>query len=225
MKTLAIIPARGGSKRIPDKNIKYFYGKPIIAHSVCNALGSGLFDKVVVSTDSLNIAETAKTYGNIDVFWRSKKDANDKSGILDVVKNTLACHNIYDLVCVILATAPLITVNNLKQAKNLLIKHDFDSVLPVVKFEYPVGRGFKLSKNKATMLFPKNYNKRSQDLPVVYHDAGQFYWIQSSKCIEKGRIFTNNTGYIEISSLQAQDIDTEEDWKLCEMKYRINNAY
>ncbi len=221
---IAIIPARSGSKRRPNKNIKDFLGKPIIAYSIEAALASGLFDEVVVSTDSEKIAEISKKYGAKVPFLRSEKNSNDFTGITDVLIEVIEEYKkidiCFDYVCCILATAPFITSNSLSEAFNLLKTNRFYSVFPVLKYSYPIQRALKVEDGKASMISPENYNKRSQDLSSSYHDAGQFYWSSSEVILEKKILFTENTGAIIFSDKVAQDIDTIDDWKLAELKYK-----
>ncbi len=220
MKNLAIIPARGGSKRIPKKNIKNFLGKPIIAYSVEIALKSNLFEKVMVSTDDKEIAETALRYGAEVPFMRTKKTANDTAPLNDVLKEVIEEYKkrnkTFDYICLILPTAPLISQENFKKGLDLLNKSNFDSIRPIVRFGFPVQRAFKLTENnKVIPLYPDDFKKRSQDLEPTFHDSGQFYWTKGNKDLSE------NKGAFEISELEAQDIDNETDWKLAELKYKL----
>jgi pseudaminic acid cytidylyltransferase len=224
MTTIAIIPARGGSKRIPRKNIRDFCGKPIIHYSIKAALESGIFDDVIVSTDDDEISEIAKREGASVPFLRSDNNSNDFAGILEVLIEVVAAYEkttgkILDKVCCILPTAPLIKIDILIKSFQLLNDQHFDSVFPVVSFGYPIQRGLQITNGKAKMFWPENYSKRSQDLPNAYHDVGQFYWIDIKKCFSQHRIFTENSGVIELSEKVVQDIDTEDDWKMAELKY------
>lgn len=225
MKNLAIIPARGGSKRIPRKNIKDFLGKPIIAYSIETALQSGLFDEVMVSTDDQEIAAIAIQYGAKVPFMRSEKTANDFATTMDVLKEVesmyRSLHNkIFDFVCCIYATAPLIKIEHLKLGYELLKDERLSSVFPIVDFSYPVWRGLKFNeKDRTEMIWPEFTNSRSQDLEKVFHDAGQWYWYDPLKITDS--LFTNNTKSVVISEIEVQDIDTITDWKLAEMKYEL----
>jgi N-acylneuraminate cytidylyltransferase len=217
---LAIIPARGGSKRIPEKNIKPFLGKPIIAYSIQAAVNSGLFDEIMVSTDDIGIAEVARKYGASIPFMRSKKTSDDEAILNDVLKEVMnqyqTLNQQFEYICMILPTAPLIQQKYLLQAFDLLCAESFDTVRPLVKYAYPIQRSFSLYNQRVEMFFPENYSLRSQDLEPAYHDAGQFYWIN------KGKLLTDtNKGGFEIPQSQAQDIDTLEDWILAEIKYKI----
>jgi len=219
---ICIIPARGGSKRIPGKNIKSFLGKPIIAYSIEAALNSHLFSEVMVSTDDSEIAEKARTYGATIPFFREPATADDYatlSDVIDEVKSKYASTGkSFNLGCCILPTAPLIQIKKLNEAYWLLLKKDFDSVKPVVPFDYPIQRALKLSDNQLEMFYPEYQRARSQDLEPAYHDAGQFYWFKFDKGLsgpEKGAVILNES--------EIQDIDTENDWMLAEMKFKILN--
>lgn len=227
MSCLAIITARGGSKRIPKKNIKDFCGKPIIAYSIEAAISSKLFDEVMVSTDDEEIAEIAKLYGAKVPFFRSEKNSDDFATTADVLdevinkyKNEL--NKKYDYICCIYPTAPFITANKLKEVYNLLILKKADTVIPVVKYSFPPQRCFIINnRNCLQYKWPENQKKRSQDLESYYHDAGQFYFY-------KADVLYNITEQMNIipyilSDLEVQDIDNEEDWKIAEIKYRILN--
>jgi pseudaminic acid cytidylyltransferase len=218
-KNLAIIPARGGSKRIPRKNIKPFLGKPIIAYSIEAAINSGLFDEVMVSTDDEEIARVAKKYGANVPFMRSEEAADDYATLADVVDEVKAQYvksNIYfDNICLILSTAPFITVVNLNKAYQYMIDNEVDSVRPVAEFVYPIQRALRMNSGKVEMFYPEHQKTRSQDLEPAYHDAGQFYWMKADKALRG----TNKHGVV-ISQLEVQDIDTEDDWKMAEVKYK-----
>ncbi len=226
-KNIAIIPARGGSKRIPQKNIKNFLGKPIIAYSIEAALKSRLFDEVMVSTDDEKIAEVSKKWGAKVPFLRSKENANDYAGIADVlieVLNEYKNRNIeFENVCCILATAPFIQADDLMDSYSKLLKSIYDSVFPVVRYSFPIQRAMQFEGDKIKMIWPENLITRSQDLTPSFHDAGLFYWIKTNVVLQYKRLWTNNTTAIEIKEEKAQDIDTIEDWKIAELKYKLLN--
>lgn len=227
-KIIAIIPARGGSKRIPRKNIKDFLGKPIVAYSIEAALKSKLFDEVMVSTDDQEIVEVAKKYGASVPFLRSAKNSDDHSTTADVIEEVLLKYREqgkeYDYVCCIYPTAPFITSERLKESMKLLRKSGADSVLPVTCFSYPIQRSFKLDENgKLKMNWPENINSRSQDLIPAYHDCGQFYCLDVKKFLVQKKLFTDNTLPVIIPELEVQDIDNREDWKIAELKYKLKN--
>jgi len=222
-KSIAIIPARNNSKRIPHKNIKLFLGKPIIAYVIEAALKSGIFDDVIVSTDSIEIADIAKKYGASVPFLRSEKNADDfatTSEVLLEVVNKLN-ENQVDVtnVCCIYPTAVLINENHLKKAWRQFENAEFDSVISATRFSYPIQRGLKDCNGKLEMLWPENKTKRSQDLEVIYHDAGQFYFFDVETFLVKQQLLTDNTGYVLLSDNECQDIDNPDDWEMAEIKF------
>lgn len=226
MKKIAIIPARGGSKRIPRKNIKSFDGKPIIAYSIQAALESGVFDKVMVSTDDEEIARISRSFGAEVPFFRSVANSDDYSGPGDVVAEVLALYHqmneSFAIACCIYATAPLVTPEKLIQALQLLENSPFDAVFPVARFCAPIWRSFKVaSDGGVTMNFPKFERYRSQDLPQAFYDAGQFYWFYTdnlSKLSNKNS-FGTSKGMIVLEDFEVQDIDEPSDWMIAELKY------
>jgi pseudaminic acid cytidylyltransferase len=225
MKAVAIIPARGGSKRIPRKNIKYFLGKPVIAYSIEAALQSGLFDEVMVSTDDDEIAELARTYGANVPFMRSSKNADDFATTFDVIKEVLSWYEelktAFDLACCIYPCAPFVSAAKLEEAKVKL--ENFDTVFPVVRFSYPIQRALEFNdKNQKLDFFDDQYaTRRSQDLKPAFHDAGQFYWMKTARVLEEGKIITSNSTGIIVDEREVQDIDTPVDWQLAELKYKL----
>lgn len=224
MKNLCIIPARGGSKRIPRKNIKEFLGKPIIAYSLEAALKSGLFEEVMVSTDDIEIASIAKQYGASVPFMRSAETANDFATTKDVLDEVLAGYQkigkSFDAMCCIYATAPLITAQDVKDAYERLAQSDFTCAYPVVQFSYPIWRCLDVAEDGSMKRhWPEYENSRSQDLPKEYHDTGTFYWYKlKDNAIQSGKI-----GAIILPEERVQDIDTETDWLLAELKYKMLN--
>jgi len=216
---LCIIPARGGSKRIPKKNIKLFNNKPLIAYSIELAKESNLFSKIVVSTDDKEIAETSKKYG-AEVLHRPKHLADDFSSSTDVFEhaiNELNKDNKFSFACMLYPTAPLLEVKYLKKGLEELKKNDVCYTFLATKFEYPIERGFEIINNRAKMLFPEAFNKRSQELKEVYHDGGAFYWKKLS--CKKNFTFDGNIPIIAPRYL-AIDIDTFEDFKMAELIYK-----
>ncbi|MDD3607978.1 MAG: pseudaminic acid cytidylyltransferase [Candidatus Moranbacteria bacterium] len=224
-KLLAIIPARGGSKRIPRKNIKDFLGKPIIAYSIETALKSKLFDEVMVSTDDEEIAEVAKKYGAKVPFMRSKKNADDHATTADVISEVIEEYRkqeeLFDIFCCIYPATPFITPKILKLGLNLLKDKNFNSVFPIVQFSHPIQRTLKITDGKIEMMWPENLNVRSQDFPIAYHDVGQFYWMKTNIFLEEKKLFTENSGAIILKETESQDIDNLEDWKMAEIKYNL----
>jgi N-acylneuraminate cytidylyltransferase len=225
MSKIAIITARGGSKRIPRKNIKPFLGKPIIAYSIISALESGLFEEVMVSTDDIEIAEIAKKYGAKVPFQRSAENSDDYAGtaevLLEVIESYQRQNQTFDYACCIYPTAPFITPQSLKEAFKLLSSGGFDSVFPTVQFSYPIQRALKKNQEGRIEMFqPKNLNKRSQDLEPAYHDAGQFYFLKIDTFTTKKKLWTDNSASIVLSPMEVQDIDNQDDWELAELKYQ-----
>ena len=227
MKNIAIIPARGGSKRIPKKNIKSFLGKPIIAYSIETALTSDLFELVMVSTDNEEIAQIAKSYGADVPFLRSLETSDDYATLPDVLEEVYEniekeLKHSFDNICCILPTAPLIISKRIEEGYNLIKKDGVDSVTPVIAFSYPVWRSFKINKyNNLEMIWPEYLRTRSQDLPDVYHDAGAFYWIKTASFLEQKNLFTAHNKALILKETEVQDIDTPEDWELAELKYKL----
>lgn len=225
MGKIAIIPARGGSKRIPRKNIKDFLGKPIIAYSIEVAIKSRIFDAVMVSTDDEEIAAIAKFYGADVPFFRSKKNSDDTATTVDVILEVIAefkkQKRYFDTGCCIYPTAPLINEDLLLDAYDLMVEKKYDSVFPVVRFSYPIWRSLKLEGTKSEMFWPEYLNSRSQDLPDAYHDAGQFYWFKYDQLLKNNTVFTKNAGSIILSESEVQDIDSMNDWILAEIKYKV----
>lgn len=223
MKNLCIIPARGGSKRIPRKNIKPFMGKPIIAYSIEAALKSGLFEEVMVSTDDQEFAEVARQFGATVPFLRSEKTANDYAGLTDVIDEVVATYKArntcFDNYCCLLSTAPFVNSDLLKESYELFIEKKFDTLRPIVRFDYPIQRAYRMDEdNVVSFMQPKYLNIRSQDLEKAYHDAGLFYWGTCAVGF-KG----NKWGGFLIDESVCQDIDTEDDWRMAELKYKILN--
>jgi len=227
MKTIAIIPARGGSKRIPRKNIKNFFGFPIIKYSIDAAIKSACFDEIMVSTDDEQIAKIAKSYGARVPFLRSKTTSSSKAILSDVIVEVITEYKKlgqeYDFVCMVLSTAPFLTGQKLKKGFNLLKKTKADTLIPVVKFSFPIQRACKIKRDKLEMIEPKFKNKHSQEIVPTYHDAGQFYWLKTKKFLSHRELFSKNTATFELPESEVQDIDTEEDWKIAELKYRLLN--
>lgn len=226
MNVLAIITARGGSKRIPKKNIKDFCGKPIIAYSIEAALNSKIFDEVMVSTDSEEIANVARTYGAIVPFMRSAENADDYATtydvLLEVVNKYKEFGKVFDYICCIYPTAPFIMAEKLKTAFNKFIESDADSLIPVVKFSFPPQRGFVISKeNYLEYKWPENKNKRSQDLEPIYHDAGQFYFHKATVFDDVNSTQNSKIVPFELEETEVQDIDNITDWQLAELKFKF----
>ena len=225
MKKVAIITARGGSKRIPRKNIKEFCGKPILAYSIQAALEAGVFDTVMVSTDDEEIAEIAKKYGAEVPFYRSEKTANDFATTADVILEVVEEYEnrgqAFDMVCCIYPTAPFLTAEKLRDAVKKLENADADTLIPVVAFSYPVQRALVIREEKLVFEYPEFLDSRSQDLEPHYHDVGQFYVLKTEAFKKSQKIMVGNILPFEISEMEVQDIDNQTDWEIAEMKYRI----
>jgi N-acylneuraminate cytidylyltransferase len=225
MGNICIIPARGGSKRIPRKNIKEFLGKPIIAYSIKTAIDSKLFDEVMVSTDDIEIVEIAKKYGAKVPFMRSAKNSDDFATTFDVIEEVINHYKDHAMefnnICCLYSCAPFVTTVTLLRAYNQLIDKKFDTVFPVVPYSSPIQRALRFNQGKTHMIFEDNLNVRSQDLEESFYDAGQFYWCNSNKLMLSKTLLTDNTGAIVISELVSQDIDNETDWKLAELKFEL----
>ena len=222
---IAIIPARGGSKRITKKNIKLFLDKPIIAYSIEAAINSKLFDEVMVSTDDIEIAEIARQYGAQVPFLRSNETSNDLAtttdALIEVINTYKKLGKIFDYACCIYPTAIFVTAEKLHEAFNLLVEKKYLSVFPVMPFGYPIWRSLKMENEKISMNFPEHLNSRSQDLPLAYHDAGQFYFFKPEVLFTEQTLFTSNSGVIVVDEMEGQDIDNLTDWVMAEMKYKI----
>lgn len=225
MRRLAIITARGGSKRIPKKNIREFCGKPILAYSIEAALESGLFDHVMVSTDSGEIAEIAKKYGAEVPFFRSETTSGDFATTNDVLAEVLAEYEKlgmhFDVACCIYPTAPFVTAEKLKTAVEQLEASDADTLIPVVSFSYPPQRAMVVEKERLVFKYPEYLDSRSQDLQPHYHDVGQFYVFRTDRFAVNKKLMVGDILPFIVSELEVQDIDNLTDWKIAEMKYRL----
>ncbi len=223
---IAIIPARGGSKRIPRKNIKLFHGKPMIAYSIEAAVKSGCFDKVIVSTDDHEIAEVAKKYGAEVPFMRPADISDDYATTMDVMHHAIDwCENndfSVDDVCCLYATAPFVTSEFLQLGLKKLSEEKCDFVFSATTFPFPIQRAIKLSSDgNVSMFSPENEQIRSQDLEESYHDAGQFYWGKKEAFLKRKAIFYPHSKVVLLPRNRVQDIDTEEDWDLAEALYLV----
>lgn len=227
MKSIAIITARGGSKRIPQKNIKNFCGKPILIYSIEAAIESKMFDEVMVSTDSEGIAEIARQNGAKVPFMRSDDTSNDFATTADVLVEVLKTYKDlgehYDIGCCLYPTAPFVTGKKLKSAFEILISSDAKTILPVTAFSFPPQRGVYIRNNKLELVSPEYLNTRSQDIERIYHDCGQFSLFKVTDFLKEKKLITDNTIPYVIDEKEVQDIDTSEDWELAEIKYRILN--
>ncbi|MBR1853705.1 MAG: pseudaminic acid cytidylyltransferase [Lachnospiraceae bacterium] len=225
MKRIAIITARGGSKRIPRKNIKEFCGKPILAYSIEAALKSEMFDTVMVSTDDEEIAAVAKQYGAEVPFYRSAETANDFATTNDVLLEVLTEYEKrgeqFDLGVCIYTTAPFVTAEKLKNALEQLERSDADTLIPVVSFSYPPQRAMIVQDGRLVFEYPEYLDSRSQDLVPHYHDVGQFYVFRTEEFKKNKKLMVGNILPLIVSELEVQDIDNQTDWEIAEMKYRL----
>lgn len=222
---VAVIPARGGSKRIPRKNIKEFYGKPMIAYSIEAAIKSKCFDRIIVSTDDSEIAEVAIRYGAEVPFIRPEKLANDHAGTIPVIQHTIQWLIDRDhkpnLVCCLYATAPFVTAEALKQGLEQLKQTGAAYAFSATSYAFPIQRAFKLKSSLGVEMFnPEQFNTRSQDLEEAYHDAGQFYWGTAEAWLSEKVIFGPESTPVILPRYRVQDIDTLEDWKRAELLYK-----
>lgn len=225
MSSIAIITARGGSKRIPNKNVRLFCGRPILAYSIEAALGSGLFEEVMVSTDSAEIAELAKKLGASVPFLRSPKNSDDYAVTADVLQEVLEAYQdrqnrSFEIVCCIYPTAPFVTAQKLRAAYETLVRSQANSLMPVVRFSFPPQRGLVINDGCLQYQFPENEFVRSQDLCPIYHDCGQFYFCRVKTFQKYHTLTTPGTIPLIMPEEEVQDIDTLTDWELAEIKYR-----
>lgn len=222
---LAVITARGGSKRIPRKNIREFCGKPILAYSVEAALQSAVFDKVMVSTDDPEIARIAEQYGAEVPFFRSEKTANDYATTNDVLLEVLdeleQRGERYEFACCLYPTAPFVTPEKLKSAVARLLASDADTLIPVTAFSYPPQRAMIVRDERLVFEYPQYLDSRSQDLEPHYHDVGQFYVFRTEAFRRNRRLMVGNILPMIIPETEVQDIDNLTDWEIAEMKYRL----
>ncbi len=221
---VAVITARGGSKRIPRKNVLDFCGKPIIAYSIEAAIQSGVFDEVMVSTEDEEIAEIAKKYGAGIPFKRSEENAGDHATTVDVLcevaDNYEKLGRMPDEICCIYPTAPFVTAVKLQQAARVYQESGADAVIPVVRFSFPPQRAFVTGGDYIRYKWPEHERSRSQDLEPFYHDAGQFYFIKTKIMREYHTLVPARTAPLIMDEMEVQDIDTMDDWKIAEMKYQ-----
>jgi len=222
---IAIIPARGGSKRIPGKNIKLFAGKPLIAYSIDAAKASGLFDKIIISTDSEEVAEVAIAFGADVPFIRPQSLSNDMVGTRPVTNHGIrfCIEKFYqpEFCCCIYATAPFLQAKYLQQGLDSLKQHkDKSFAFSVTSFPFPVQRALIKSEAGVSPMFPESISKRSQDLEEAYHDAGQFYWGRTDDYLSNQKIFSHHSLPVVLPRHLVQDIDTPEDWLRAELMYK-----
>lgn len=226
---VCIIPARGGSKRIPRKNIRPFCGRPILAYPIATARASGLFDQVIVSTDDADIAEVARAHGASVPFTRPPELADDHCGTLPVIAHAIgwlqARGEIIDEVCVLYATAVFVTPAHLQAAYAQLTASRCEYVFSIVRYPHPIERALRLAGDgRVTPLCPEYRDTRTQDLEPLYHDAGQFYWGRARAFLDGVPLHSPVAAGYVLPAYAVQDIDTEEDWLRAERLYQIGLA-
>lgn len=225
MSTLCVIPARGGSKRIPRKNVKPFAGAPMIVHSVRAALRSEIFDRVVVSTDDAEIAEVARAHGAEIPFMRPPELADDMATTDAVYLHAIGAMEAqagpFEHACCLYATAPFVRPEDLRAGLDALRTNRATSAFSMVRFDYPIFRALKINdRGRVEMFWPEHRLTRSQDLPAAWHDAGQFYWVDVAKYKREGRIFSSDAVPVPLPPWRVQDIDTPEDWTRAELMFK-----
>jgi pseudaminic acid cytidylyltransferase len=231
MKRIAIIPARGGSKRIPRKNIKDFFGKPVIAYAIELAIKSKLFDEVFVSTDCDEIRNISILYGASVPFLRSSKNASDSSTILSTIKEVLNNFDSkgyhFEYCCILFPISPLIHKEDLKKGFQLLIQSPgYDSLLSIGTYGHPIERSFQIDNVSNTISSNKNFHSvMTQDLPERYFDAGQFCWFDIKQILKKNSLITDNTRGMILNELQFQDVDNKIDWEILKIKFQNKKSY
>lgn len=223
---LAIIPARGGSKRIPRKNIKPFCGKPMIAWSIEAALASGCFDRVIVSTDDAEIADVARAHGAEVPFMRPPELSDDHTGTIPVVAHAVGWIGQHvgpvEFACCLYATAPFVQAQDLRQGLEVLQHSGAQYAFSVTSYAFPIQRAIRIrADDRVEMLNPEHFNTRSQDLEEVFHDAGQFYWGLSNAWLNHLKIFGHDSVPVRLPRERVQDIDNVEDWTVAELKFRL----
>lgn len=222
---ICIIPARGGSKRIPRKNIKEFCGKPMISYSIEAAIKSGCFDKVIVSTDDTEIAEVARVYGAEVPFIRPEDLSNDYAGTIPVIQHAInwliGQDDEPELICCLYATAPFVTADAIKQGLQQLEDASAAYAFSATSYAFPIQRAFKIKPSLGVEMFePEQFNTRSQDLEEAYHDAGQFYWGTTDAWLTEKVIFGPESTPVILPRHRVQDIDTPEDWQRAELLFK-----
>lgn len=222
---LAIIPARGGSKRIPRKNIKEFCGKPMIAWSIEAALQSGIFDQVIVSTDDKEIAEASRQYGASVPFVRPAELSDDHTGTIPVIRHAIEWSNargqVADQVCCLYATAPFVTPKDICRGLAILQGNECAYAFTVTSYAFPIQRAIHITgEGRVEMINPEHFDTRSQDLEEAYHDAGQFYWGRAKAWLEGRAIFGASSMPVLLPRHRVQDIDTPEDWERAERMFK-----
>ena len=224
-RVLAIIPARGGSKRIPGKNIKPFFGKPMIEYAISNCMKVKGFAEVMVSTDDEKIKEIALKAGAKVPFLRSPENSNDFAGTIEVIREVIRSYEQmgekFSHFCCLYPATPLLSSQFLQEGLNQIQKRDSDFLVSINEFGYPVQRAMMIQDGNLQMMWPENYKKRSQDLPRSFHDAGQFYFGKTESVFKFSGLFEGKLDYVEIPREFSQDIDNLSDWVLAEQKFQL----
>lgn len=226
---LAVIPARGGSKRIPRKNIKFFHGKPMIAWSIEAAKQSGCFDRIIVSTDDYEIAEVAMAFGAEVPFMRPPELSDDYTGTTPVIAHAIAWQNNQGLkvseACCLYATAPFVQTKDIQRGLKLLLSGDSDYAFSVTSYPFPIQRAIRITPNNRVEMFqPECFETRSQDLQEAWHDAGQFYWGKANSWLAQKPLFGSGAAPVFLPRHLVQDIDTPEDWVRAELMFKFLNS-
>ena len=226
MSVVAVIPARGGSKRIPHKNIKLFCGKPMMAYSIEAAKNAGIFSRIIVSTDSKEVASIAKDFGAEIPFMRPVELADDFAGtdavILHALKRLMEDGEKIDYICCIYATAPFVKAEYILKGYNILCDNKATSCFSVTTYPFPIFRSLKInSQGWLEMFWPEHRETRSQDLPEAYHDAGQFYWADVKKYLKEKQFYSKDAVPVILPRYLVQDIDTPEDWETAEKMFSV----
>jgi len=226
---LCVIPARGGSKRIPRKNIRDFCGKPMIAWSIEAAIKSECFDRIIVSTDDEEIASVAKRYGAEVPFMRPAQLADDFTGTTAVIAHAIewqiSHREVADKVCCLYATAPFVQTTDLRKGFDILESSGSEYAFSVTSYAFPIQRAIRITKNQRVEMFqPEHFNTRSQDLEEAWHDAGQFYWGRAAAWLENKPIFSCDAAPVLLPRHRVQDIDTTEDWERAALMFKLLNG-
>lgn len=229
MSRVAIIPARGGSKRIPRKNVKVFCGKPMIAWSIEAAKASGCFDQIIVSTDDDEIASVAREWGATAPFIRPAELSDDFTGTLPVIHHAVEWliqnYVSVEYTCCLYATAPFVSAEDLRRGLQLIEDTDSSYAFSVTSYPFPIQRAIRITENGRVAMFnPEQFQARSQDLEEAWHDAGQFYWGAAKAWCEERPIFGEDSVPVKIPRHRVQDIDTLEDWIRAEWLFRTMQA-
>jgi pseudaminic acid cytidylyltransferase len=221
--TVAIVPARGGSKRIPRKNIRPFLGRPILARVLDELRAAGSFSEIMVSTEDAEIAAVARASGAAVPFLRSPENSGDDATTAAVLLEVVAAYEKlgrrFDALCCVYPTAVFVTPALLREGLRLLRETQADCVVPVLRYSFPIQRALRVDGGRLHMFHPEHMNTHSRDLPQAFHDAGQFYWLRTDRFLAQKSVYMRDAVPLHIDELQAHDIDTEDDWRIAELKF------